>query len=75
MTLKPLSVCPFSVTFFMLVFTGMESIPPYFQDALVPLVESIRQACGTTGIAAADSRKTVTSGGVHDIPPKEFVMS
>ena len=46
----------------------MEAVAPQLQECLVPLVNSIRQACGTSGIAANDSRQTVSSAGVQDIP-------
>jgi hypothetical protein len=52
----------------------MEALGPAMNECLAPLVDSIRQACGTSGIAATESRQTVSSAGVQDIPCKAILV-
>jgi hypothetical protein len=52
----------------------MEALGPQMKECLVPLVDAIRQACGTSGISCPESRQTVTSAGVSDIPIKTMLI-
>ncbi len=51
----------------------MEALGPQMKECLVPLVDAIRQACGTSGISCPESRQTVSSAGVSDIPIKTML--